>query len=189
MKTLTRRHFFKAAGATAVVATIPMRAPAPATLLEAGAGLCLVLTAAGAVVVCVVRLCRPRYILYFKIDEDKKSNGGREYLCLACSRAERERLELTKCQGPKTNLAECQALAAQANTNYQSVACGPIATEAALRASITLEMTHTPKDAKSWTVAAVPQSMDLNGDDPEVTFTVPRSNRDTFFRARADSVA
>jgi len=188
MKTLSRRHFFKTSAATAATAAVPFRAPAPATPFEAAAGLCLILAVGAAAVVCVVRLCRPKYILYFGIDENKTSNAGRNYVCLACSRAEAEQRELTRCQGP-LDLGTCQTRAAIANTNYQAIACGPIATTPTVHASVTLETTHTPNDPKSWRPAAPAKMMDItDGEDPSVTFTLPLEDGPTFYRASATAV-
>lgn len=192
MKTLDRRHFLKVA-ATAAVAAVPFRAPAPATLLEVSAGLCLVLAVGATAVTCVVRMCRPKYSLYFKIDENKTTNAGREFICLSCSRAEVQNRELTWCDGPFNALASCERRATLANTNYQAAACGSVNSPQPppLRASITVQTTHTPGNAASWQDAAPAQVMDLNDpntDDPSVTFTLPLSDKPTFFRASAVTV-
>ncbi len=185
MKTITRRRFFATAAVTAAATAIPTRSPAPSTLMEAAAALCVVLTVTAAGITVIVRLCRPKYILYYSVNEDKLTNGGRDYICLSCSKAEAETKNLTKCQGPKFDLSACQAIAAQANTNYESVACGPIATEPPLRASVTIEQTRDAKDSNSWQVAAAPKEMDLNEDGAEVSFLLPRYEGSMFFRARA----
>ena len=189
MKTVTRRSFLAVSGLTAAAVSIPIKSPAPATLYEAAAALCLVLTVTAAGVVCVVRLCRPRYILYFSVDEAKMTNGGRSYICLSCSKAEAEQKELTRCEGKFANLAECQVKANMANTNYLDVPCGPVSSDTALRATITLEMSGTPRDSKSWAAAAPSQIMNLNDDDPSVVFRLPMSLKSMFFRAGAKELA
>ncbi len=188
MKTINRRNFLKGAGVSAAAIAMPITAPAAATLLEAGAGLCLVLAVTAVAVTCVVRLCRPKYILYFSVNEDKPTNGGREYLCLSCSRAEAQQRELQKCEGPFTDLAACQAKAAIGNTNYLLFSCGPVAGDPPLRASITIETTRTPNNPKSWRSTAPAKEMDLNDDDPQVSFSLPRESGSMFFRANASSM-
>ena len=185
MKALSRRRFFATAALTAAATTIPTRSPAPSTLAEAAAALCVVLTVTAVGVTVIVRLCRPRYTLYYAVNEDKLTNGGRDYICLSCSKAEAENKNLTACQGPKFDLSACQATAAQANTNYESVACGPIANDPPLLASVTIEQTRDAKDSKSWQAAAEPQVMDLNEDGAQVVFNLPRYEGSMFFRARA----
>ncbi len=182
---LNRRRFFKTAGitaATTAITAVPMRSPAPSSIMEAAAALCVVLTVTAVGVVIVVRLCRPRYILYYSVNEDKPTNSGRDYICLSCSKAEAQQKDLTPCQGPKFDLSACQAIAAQANTNWEAVACGPISTDPALRASITLQSTKDPDNPDSWQAAAPSQAMDLNEDGAQVTFNVPRFEGNMFFR-------